>query len=90
MTASPVMPSSPAIAPAVTRVVAGEHPDPDARLAALCDGPPGLRSGRVHDPDQRQQHHPVQHVLGLVAGIEAVGGEVLRTHGQDLLAQLNR
>jgi hypothetical protein len=37
------------------RVVAGDHPDPDARVVALLDRLPRLRARRVDDADQREK-----------------------------------
>jgi hypothetical protein len=64
------------------RVVAGDHPYPDARVAALGDGHAGLGAGWVDDADQRDQHDPVEQVLRVVDAVQVGEGEVLRADGE--------
>jgi hypothetical protein len=73
--ARPSMPSSPAIAAARGRMVAGDHPHPDAGRLALGDRRLGLRPRRVDDAHHRQQGE-VAHLLDQVAvGVEEAGSK---------------
>jgi hypothetical protein len=60
------------------RVVAGDHPDPDAGVAALGDRVAGLRPGRVDDAYERDEHDAVEQILRIRGGRDGVGREVLR------------
>ena len=73
------------------RVVTGDHPDSDARVAALGDGLAGLGAGRVDDADERDEHDPVEQVHRVLGALDVVGGEVARPEGEHphaLLGQL--
>jgi hypothetical protein len=78
----PSMPSWPAIAAAVTRVIAGDHPDPDARRLGRRDRGLGGGARRVHDPDQSQHLQAAHQRQQVGAGIEGRRVEVLARGGQ--------
>ena len=69
-------------------VVAGDHPDPDAGLAALGDGGFGLGPGWVDDPGHGQQGQVGDQAEQVAGGVEAGRVQVPGGHHHDPLAPL--
>ena len=86
--ARPSMPSSPAMARRRGRVVAGDHPHPDAGVAALGDGRLGLGARRVDDPDHGQQGQVLDQAEQVAGGVEGRRVEVALGHHHHPLARL--